>query len=334
LRVVARVDVTVFTSTYNRVATLPRVRESLLSQTLDPTRFEWIIVDDGSTDGTGDLVRSWGDAPFSVDYRWQENRGKHCAWNRAVEAAKGELFVSIDSDDGCVPEALERFVSAWGPPEANRRDLAGVLARCQTAEGVAIGPPLPSMETVDFAELSLRRLLPHDTWSAMRTGVLREFPFPELRARLVPEGSLFQRVARRYRWLTLDECLLVYFRAEHGRPDQLSRLSPWRYPAGVAFMQRTVLDHSWRLARKVPLELARAAVHFDRFSLHAGSSLFDEIGSLEHRGARALCWAALPVGAAMVVADHLRHKASGDSSAPTSARTSDRSERSAASERT
>jgi glycosyltransferase involved in cell wall biosynthesis len=299
--------ITVFTPTYNRATTLPRVRESLLRQTLDPDRFEWVVVDDGSSDGTGDLVRSWEGAPFGLRYLWQSNRGKHVAWNRAVEQARGELFVVLDSDDACTPEALERFVSVWEAlPEAERRSLAGVLARCRTADGRLIGPPLPPTKTIDFAELSLRRLLPHDTWAAMRTEVLKAFPFPELRAPLLPEGSLFQRVARQYRWLTLDECLLVYFRAEHGRDDQLSRMPPWRYPAGVAYMQRTVLDHSWRLANRVPLEILRAAVHFDRFSLHAGASLPKEIGSLEHAPVRVLCWAALPAAYAVYLRDKRR----------------------------
>jgi glycosyltransferase involved in cell wall biosynthesis len=303
------VAITVFTSTYNRASTLPRVRASLLRQTLDPDRFEWIVIDDGSTDRTEDLVRGWHRAPFPIRYSWQPNRGKHIAWNRAANDAQGALFVVIDSDDACTPEALERFVAAWDSvPTAEREGLAGVLARCQTADGTPIGPPLPATRTVDFAELSLRRLLPHDTWSAMRTDVLRQFPFPDLATQLVPEGSLFQRVARRYRWLVLDECLLVYFRAAHGRTDQLSRLSPWRYPEGMAFMQRTLLDHSWRFARRMPLELARAAVHFDRFSLHARSRLPDEIGSLEHGPARALCWAALPAAYALYVLDQGRQR--------------------------
>lgn len=306
----SEVAITVFTATFDRAATLPRVRDSLLRQTLDPARFEWAIVDDGSTDGTRALVESWMDAPFAIRYSWQPNSGKHIAWNRAVADARGELFAVIDSDDACVPQALERFVSVWAALPASRREtLAGVLARCQTAEGVPIGPPLPGVETADFAELGLRRQLPHDTWITMRTDVLRTYPFPPLRAPLVPEGALWHQIARRYRWLVLDECLLVYFRAEHGRGDQLSRLSAWRYPAGMAFMQKSMLDHSWRLARLVPAEFARIAVHFDRFSMHAGLSIGREIASLEHPGARALCWAVLPVACAAYLADKGRGRA-------------------------
>lgn len=306
----SKISITVFTATYNRADTLQRVRDSLLRQTLDPTRFEWIVVDDGSTDGTRDLVQSWTDAPFAIHYSWQENSGKHIAWNRAVAAARGELFTVIDSDDACVPHALERFVSAWASlPEGGRRALAGVIARCQTPDGVPIDPPLPRQQTGDFAELAFLRRLPHDTWITMRTDVLRSNPFPELRARLVPEGALWHKIARTHRWLLHDECLLVYFRASHGRSDQLSRVLPWRYPAGMAFMQKALLDHSWRFFWRVPVQFLRAAVHFDRFSLHAGLPIGREISGLEHVPARALCWSVLPLAYAVYNVDRRRERA-------------------------
>ena len=200
------------------------------------------------------------------------------------------FFVVIDSDDACVPEALSRFVSVWASiPEDLRGALAGILARCQTADGVSIGPSLPDERTADFAELALLGRLPHDTWTAMRTDVLRNYPFPELAVPLLPEGALWQQIARRYRWQLLDECLLIYYRADHGRADQLSRMSAWRYPPAWPSMQKTILEHSWRFARRAPATFLRAAVHFDRFSLHAGLSVFREITMLEHAHRPARC---------------------------------------------
>ena len=297
-------DVTVFTPTYNRATTLPRVRESLLRQTLDPARFEWIIVDDGSTDGTGELVRSWGEAPYSLRYSWQENRGKHVAWNRAVASARGELFAVLDSDDACVPHALERFVAHWSAVSPGRkRELAGVFVRCQTPDGAPIGPPLPALDAADFAELAFIHGLPGETWNAARTDLLRSHPFPELRVPLLPEGALWHWIARDHRWLLRDECLRVYFTAESGRGDQLSRLSPWRYPEGMAFSQKSVLDNSLRLLPRVPMRFLRAALHYDRFSLHAGLSVTRQISTLEHRVARALCWSALPAACLLFAVD-------------------------------
>ena len=75
---------TVFTPTYNRVNLLPKAYDSLRDQTF--CDFEWVIVDDGSTDGTGAIVREWSnEAPFPIHYTWQANRGKAVAINRGVE---------------------------------------------------------------------------------------------------------------------------------------------------------------------------------------------------------------------------------------------------------
>ena len=99
---------TVFTPTYNRAHTLSRVYKSLADQTFK--NFEWLIVDDGSTDGTKVLIEKWTEeASFPIRYFYQENQGKHIAHNLGVKKARGELFLSLDSDDTCVPEALERF---------------------------------------------------------------------------------------------------------------------------------------------------------------------------------------------------------------------------------
>jgi glycosyltransferase involved in cell wall biosynthesis len=106
--VLSQITFTVFTATYNRAHTLHRVYESLKEQTY--RQFEWLIVDDGSTDTTRTLVETWQqEANFLISYYYQENQGKHVAINRGVQEARGEYFLIIDSDDTCVPQTLERF---------------------------------------------------------------------------------------------------------------------------------------------------------------------------------------------------------------------------------
>jgi glycosyltransferase involved in cell wall biosynthesis len=117
---------TVFTPSYQRAKTLPRVYESLQSQTF--TDFEWLVIDDGSTDNTRALVAGWQqDARFPIRYLFQKNAGKHVAYNRAARLARGELLVTLDSDDSCLPNALERFYFWWQSiPSAQRDGFAGV----------------------------------------------------------------------------------------------------------------------------------------------------------------------------------------------------------------
>jgi len=111
---------TLFTATFNRAHTLHRVYESLVCQTLRD--FEWLIVDDGSTDSTREVVEGWqSEAAIPIRYYHQPNAGYHIAFNRGVELARGELFLSLGSDDACKPYALERFYHHWmAIPETER----------------------------------------------------------------------------------------------------------------------------------------------------------------------------------------------------------------------
>ena len=102
--------ITVFTPTYNRAYILENLYRSLQRQTC--TAFEWLIVDDGSSDGTEALIRSWQaeENSFPIRYVWQENGGKCRAINRGLELADGELFFTVDSDDYLTDDALEKVL--------------------------------------------------------------------------------------------------------------------------------------------------------------------------------------------------------------------------------
>ena len=111
----------VFTPSYNRAKTLPRLYEALKRQTY--RNFEWIIVDDGSADNTKETVEKFiSDRPdFNITYKYQTNKGKHIATNVAAQIAKGEFFITIDSDDSVKDNALETFINEWNKiPDKDR----------------------------------------------------------------------------------------------------------------------------------------------------------------------------------------------------------------------
>ncbi|WP_312760839.1 glycosyltransferase family 2 protein [Epilithonimonas sp.] len=97
--------ITICTPTYNRAILLQKLYKSLLSQT--KKNFEWIIIDDGSTDNTADVVESFDRSQFSIEYYQQENGGKHIALNYGLEKANGEYFFVVDSDDFLANETVE-----------------------------------------------------------------------------------------------------------------------------------------------------------------------------------------------------------------------------------
>lgn len=98
--------ITVFTPTYNRENTLARLYESLKEQTYKD--FEWLIVDDGSTDSTSSLIQKFQEENIiQIRYYYTSNGGKHRAINFGVKKANGELFFIVDSDDYVMPNVLE-----------------------------------------------------------------------------------------------------------------------------------------------------------------------------------------------------------------------------------
>lgn len=89
---------TIFTPTFNRAELLKRVYDSLLRQR--EKNFSWLIVDDGSTDNTKEVVEEWlREGRINIQYEYQENGGKMRAHNQGVNLCNTELFLCLDSDD-------------------------------------------------------------------------------------------------------------------------------------------------------------------------------------------------------------------------------------------
>lgn len=100
---------TIFTPSYNRAYTLHKCYESLKKQSSKD--FLWLIIDDGSTDNTKELVDSWIDENIiEIKYHYQNNQGMHGAHNTAYELMDTELNVCIDSDDYMPDDAVEKII--------------------------------------------------------------------------------------------------------------------------------------------------------------------------------------------------------------------------------
>ena len=272
-------EFTVLTATFNRASTLPRVYESLRDQTFRD--FEWLIVDDGSTDETSSLVAGWQrESNFPIRYIWQENAGKPSAINRGALLANGELLLILDSDDACVPTALERFKYHWGSiPKQIRPQFVGVTALVQRPDGSLVGTSFPS-NPFDSTPLEIRRHVRGEKWGFLRTSVMREFPFPVFDGeRYIPESIVWNRMARSYRTRYVNEVLRIYYESENGMSAPLARI---RSPRGAIQVNRELLAERQRLPRSLVL---RACANRVRFGLHAGEKLREhrkDMPSLTH----------------------------------------------------
>lgn len=253
--------ITVFTPTYNRAHLLPRLFESLQRQTFQD--FEWLIVDDGSTDGTENLPFFKEEHEgFPIRYIRQENGGKHRAINRGIKEAKGELFLILDSDDSLPEVSLERIAFYYQQIKDNF-SFGGVCGYMAHHDGTVIGHGNDALLLdVNTLELRYKYHVQGDMCEVFRTSVLKEFSFPEIdRERFCPEALVWNRIAQKYRLHVFHE--VVYFRdyLDGGLSDKIVRI---RMESPVASM----MTYAEMLGYDIPLrEKVKSAINYWRFRL-------------------------------------------------------------------
>lgn len=166
--------ITVFTPTYNRAPLLPRLYESLCRQTYRD--FEWLIVDDGSTDNTAAVVQGFSTPAFPIRYLQQENGGKHRALNCGAREAQGELFFIVDSDDYLTPDALQQLAFYYDQIKDDPT-FCGVCGLKCYPDMTPTGGFLPQ-DVIDICPL--QRKYRGDMAEAFRTELFRANPFPDI----------------------------------------------------------------------------------------------------------------------------------------------------------
>ena len=196
--------ITIFTPTYNRAKTLPILYRSLCLQTCKD--FEWLVVDDGSSDETESLIGNYKlqitnyVSSFEIRYIKQENGGKHRAINRGVLEAKGELFFIVDSDDHLVPDAVE-WICKYYEPVKNDTRFAGISGLRIHPDGTKIGGGSDfGVIDADAIEIRTKYHVKGDMAEVYRTEILRQYPFPDFPGeKFCSEGLIWGRIAQKYK---------------------------------------------------------------------------------------------------------------------------------------
>jgi glycosyltransferase involved in cell wall biosynthesis len=300
---------TVFTPSFNRARTLARVYESLKAQTFRD--FEWLIVDDGSTDETLALVQGWQNgSDFPIRYIYQQNQGKPTASNRATQEAQGELLLTLDSDDAAVPEALERLKYHWDTIPAGQRDgFSAVSGLCKDQNGKLVGDKFPrDVMDSDSIELAFKYTIRGDKWGFQRTDVFKQFPFPTPpvpNPRFNCESVVYMRLSQKYKTRFVNEIFKVYF-IDDGADDHLSTLDPVTM-SGLAYYHGYILDELNEWFLRSPWKIFRSAINYCRYSFGMGRGASAQVAALHSSTAKLLAFAALPLGyAASIYKDKRR----------------------------
>ena len=182
----------IITPTYNRAALLPEAFRSLSEQT-DPD-FEWIVIDDGSTDGTEELVRSFH-ADFPILFQKQENGGKHTALNASHAFVRGSYVLILDSDDRLIPTAVEQVKAAWSRWQADS-DIGIVTFLKGESEEKPTCMALDEGIPVDIMRYRRKCFSGQDCCEVIRSELFLRYPFPVFEGeRFLSEGALWNRVS-------------------------------------------------------------------------------------------------------------------------------------------
>ena len=307
------VTFTVLTPTFNRAHTLERVYRSLCAQTCRD--FEWLVVDDGSTDDTRALIeRLQQAAPFPIRYIWQPNRHKKVAFNNGVAHAHGEWIVAIDSDDELKPDTLQSMARIWsGIPHADRERYAGITGLCVRPDGQVVGDRFPR-DVMDATSLDIhfRHHVRGEKFGCLRTAVLRQFPFREDVPGFVSEDTVWSAIARAgylTRWVN------QVFRVYHDSPDALVHRGVNASNAtGLWLAAHEKVGNNIAWFRYQPLAFLAAAARYTRFGLHMRHFVAPRPRGvhLEHALSRSLVTAMAPLGTALYLRDRLAARARGN----------------------
>lgn len=254
--------ITIFTPTYNRASLLIRLYESLTN--LHYTNFEWIIVDDGSTDNTSELIVDFKKrASFPIHYVFQENAGKHIAINKGVFAAKGELFFIVDSDDRLTPEALS-IVEEIYQRECVNTNLGGLALRGCYENGKIVGNSTFSQIICNSIDIRNIHGVKGDLVEIFLTRVMKEFPFPEIKnEKFCPEVLVWNRIAQHYDLVYVNEPIYVVEYQDGGLTDRIVKI---RMTSPIA----SLMTYGELTSYDVPVgQKIKAAINFWRFSFNS-----------------------------------------------------------------
>lgn len=234
---------TIFTPAYNRAHTLPRTYASLRQQ--DCKDFIWLVVDDGSSDNTAELVKGWKaqEKEFEIRYIYKENGGMHTAHNTAYENIDTELNVCIDSDDELADGAVRCILDLWD--SVDHRKYAGIIGLdADMNTGKVIGTGFPE----DMKETTLAGFYnaggSGDKKLVYRTDIMKELPpYPVFEGeKYVSLGWKYQLCDQKYKLVTTN---IVLCNVEY-QPDgsSMNMLRQYlRNPKGFAFIRKENLKY-------------------------------------------------------------------------------------------
>lgn len=203
---------TIFTPVYNGAKTFYRVFESLQNSTYK--NFEWIIINDGSTDNSDEVIRNFiNGIDWDIKYiDHDKNQGKHIIWNEAVKLASGDLWLPIDCDDAFVPNSLEFYNEKWNE-YCNDSEVYGIDTLCfNPIDDSVIGSLYPfEGKKTTYLEMRHKYHVTGEKWGTVRLEYLKKVLFPELPGHFFTGPILWNTLGMKYKVIPFNQKLRKYY---------------------------------------------------------------------------------------------------------------------------
>lgn len=239
--------VTIFTPTYNRAYILPKLYDSLKRQS--SKNFQWVVVDDGSTDETERLVQKWiSQNAFEIVYKRRENGGKMRAINDGLDLATGEYFFIVDSDDYLTDDAVE-MVERYSKDLP--KEFAGMVFRKHNLSGDLFGEFPAEIIDSDPVEIFYRKGIAGDKAEVVKREIMKKFRFPEIPGeKFVPEGLIWNRIGRNYKFRYINRVIYNFEYIADGYTNNFQETMR-KNPEGMKLYYREMLGENIPLLNRI-----------------------------------------------------------------------------------
>lgn len=240
---------TIFTPTYNRGYVLHKAYKSLCRQT--NKNFIWLIVDDGSTDNTKEIIKNWKiENKIEIKYVYQENRGKQMATNLAINECSTEFFADLDSDDYYKSSTVEKMLSLINIIEDDY-EICGIIGRKINENGKLIGNSSIREKIVvdNYCNLVRKYNYYGDTTRVYRTNILKEYLYPNLDEKFIPENVMFDSIDKKYKMIFVNQPFTVCEYISDGYTKNSKKLFK-QNPKGILLSLNKTIDNNYPLKQK------------------------------------------------------------------------------------
>jgi glycosyltransferase involved in cell wall biosynthesis len=250
--------ISIFTPAFNRANTINRVWESLLKQTY--SNFEWIVIDDGSEDNLEEIILFYKkEAKFPIIYeKFETNKGKHIATNRAVDLADSDFFIIADSDDAFIDSAFEIFIEEWNKI-TDKQFYAGVRACCVDQFGSRVSSNLKfSSLECSSPEAFYKYKFRNESWAMIKTELHKSYKFPvDFKGSFYSEYIMWNTITNRYFVKFIDICTRIYY-IEYNN-GSLSRVKNKIYSNSDIWVDQSIfiLNNEFKFIKYAPLFFLR-----------------------------------------------------------------------------